>query len=114
MTLSAIYRSCARDHLQCRLEVLADLLNLAQIGTEDFDADRRANSVESISMRFLMGIVQAFATPGSRSFLSISATNSSHVIGRVVPNRKSPIDPNGQANRSDQPAVAAIPLRALT
>ena len=46
-------------------------------------------------MRFFIGMVQALATPGSRSFLSISSTSSSHVMGRVFPKRRLPIGLSG-------------------
>ena len=46
-----------------------------EVGAVDLDADRRAHAVVSMSMRFLIGIVQALETPGICSASSISATS---------------------------------------
>lgn len=87
----------ARDLLDHALELFADVVDRRQVGTEIFTPTGVRMPVLSMSMRALMGMVQALTWPGRVSASSISATSSSQLNGRT----------SGQTRRSPERARPA-------
>jgi len=80
LTRSA-YAGGARHGAHDRLDLGADTFEFAQSGPGHLDADGRFDAVESMSMRVMMGMVQALLSPGICTASFSASVNSSCVRG---------------------------------